>query len=165
MKHLSALFAIVLLTASSQSAPAQDRNDAMKKCAQMTDKKERLTCFDQFRTPAAGDTVKDVPKQAKQATSAPIAAEVDMVDFLVDGKQWLKKKVVVTGCELAHVGNISTCHSPAGFFFVTTYANKEDLRETMRKCTGGTRCPVTISGIVGTYGGSLALSKAEITRE
>jgi hypothetical protein len=165
MKRLSVLFVIVLLTATSQSVLAEDRNDAMKKCAQMTDKKERLTCFDQFRTPAAGDTVKDAPKQAKQATPAPIAAQVDMVDFLVDGKQWIKKKVVVTGCGLTHAGNISTCQSPAGFFFVTSYANKEDLRDTMRKCTGGTKCPVTISGIVGTYGGTLALSNAEITRE
>jgi hypothetical protein len=114
---------------------------------------------------AADVAARDVPKQAKPATSASIEAEVDMIDFLVDGKQWLKKKVVVTGCGLTHIGNISSCQSPAGYFFVTTYANKESLRDTMRKCAGGTQCPVTISGTVGTYAGSLALENAEIIRE
>lgn len=100
-----------------------------------------------------------------RAISQVVPAQVDMIDFLVDGKQWLKKKVVVIGCGLTHVGNISTCQSPAGYFFVTSYANKEDLRDTMRRCAGGTQCPVKISGIVGTYAGSLALSNAEIIRE
>ena len=143
MKHSRILFAIVLLAASSHPTQARDPNAAMKKCAQIANNKQRLACFDKLARPTARDTVKDASKQAKQPS-------VDIIDFLIDGKQWVGKKVVVTGCELIHFNNQTLCFAPedAGHFFVGGFANREDQRNTMLNCSSTKRCPVTISGTV-----------------
>ena len=158
MKHSRILFAIVLLTASSHSTQAQDPNAAMKKCAQIANNKQRLACFDKLAKSTARDTAKDASKQAKQTS-------MNIIDFLIDGKQWVGKKVIVTGCELIHSNNQTLCFAPedAGHFFVGSFANREDQRNTMLNCSSTKRCPVTISGTVDMLlNAFLELSSAEI---
>jgi hypothetical protein len=48
--------------------------------------------------------------------SDPVVKTMDAIDFLVDGKEMVGKRVTVTGCSIQVVANLVTCQVPVGFF-------------------------------------------------
>jgi hypothetical protein len=93
---------------------------------------------------------------------------MDMVDFVVDAKSLIGQRVTITSCGLENASSmVVMCAAKAGVANIDpdTFA-REDLRRSLRQCSGYAappECKVAVTGTIATtLAGGVILRNAEI---
>jgi len=128
-----------------------------------------LAVIGKGQAPAAVATAICIAFMASTGSEATAQSKtIDIIDFLVDGRDLVGKTVTVTGCKFMMASDsvvICSAGSPGNIMLDSKTMAREDLRRALRQCAGLTvpeSCQGSVTGAVTQNSFGIRLTKAAI---